>query len=779
VQNSYDIITLTDEHDNISYQSPSAYRIMGYSSAGLPKKQPVRKVHVEDIPKVQLAMAAILAQPGVPVTVEYRMQRADGSWACLESVGTNWLADPNIRAIVANTRDMSDRKQAEDALRQSEERLRQIFINSPIGIALATPDGKLFQINPAFCQMLGYSESELTALTFEEITHPQDLAKELPDVERLLHGEIADYQMEKRYIKKDGSLVWGQLSVGVVHDHEGNICGLGMIEDITERKRSDEKLRESEANLAEAQRIAHVGSWAFDVATQKITWSVEAFRIFGFNPDQPEPTYLELLGYSHPDDKSSWDAKIRQAINQGIPYESDHRIVRPDASVRHVHGIGQAIFNENGQVIRLVGTVQDITERKQVEEALRQARDELELRVQERTAELTRINASLQVEISDRKQAEVALRESQHFIQQIADTTPNLIYIYDLSRDCNVYANRQLEKFFGRTQPHIQARGSQFLSELLHPDDFQYVAQLQERFVTAKEGEVLENEFRLKNANGEWRWFHNWEVVFTRNSEGLPEQILGTAVDITELKQAEDIRLALQKEKELSHLQRRFFSMVSHEFRTPISTILISAQCLETSYDRWSKQKIIKNLHRIQGGARHTIQLLEDILTINRAETGKLDFHPKRLDLDQFCRNLVEETQLIDRNEHPILWVSQGQGQEADMDGKLLRSIFNNLLSNAIKYSPKGSKIYFSLVCQQGEAIFKICDQGIGIPPEDLPHLFEPFHRGKNVGNIPGTGLGITVVKKCLDLQGGKISLDSEVGIGTTVTVTIPQGNTN
>jgi PAS domain S-box-containing protein len=416
----------------------------------------------------------------------------------------------------------------------------------------------------------------------------------------------------------------------------------------------------------------------------------------------------------------------------------------------------------------------ELTERKQAEAALSKARDELEIRVSERTAELTRINASLEAEISDRQLAEEALRESKRLIQQIADTAPTLLYIYDLSQDCNVYANRQIEEFFGCTQPEIQARGSEFFAEVLHPEDVQHLIELRERFSAAKDGEVIEKEFRMKNARGEWCWFRVCEVIFTRTADGLPEQILGTAIDITDQKQAEEICCALETEKELRKLQLRFFSMASHEFRTPLSTILASAHLLESCAHKWPEEKRLRNLRRIQAAGKNMTQLLNDILTINRAETGKLECHPQPIDLEKFCRHLVEEMQINADSKHKITFLSQGQCRKASVDEKLLRSILTNLLSNASKYSPQGGEVHLALTCEQNEVTFQIQDQGIGIPPEDLPHLFEPFHRGKNVEHIAGTGLGITVVKKCLDLQGGKISLNSQVGVGTTVTVTIP-----
>lgn len=270
-------------------------------------------------------------------------------------------------------------------------------------------------------------------------------------------------------------------------------------------------------------------------------------------------------------------------------------------------------------------------------------------------------------------------------------------------------------------------------------------------------------------------------VAVVRNQEGKPVALGWLLRDITELKRMQATLLnlhgserILEKEKELSQLQSRFFSMASHEFRTPLSTILISAQLLQHSNNECSKEKRIRNVQRIEAAAKHMIHLLNDILTINRAETGKLEFNATLLDLEKFCRNLVEEKKLSAGNQYTIIFGSQGLYKNVYMDEKLLRSILLNLLSNAIKYSHVGGIVHFTLVGEQGEVIFRIRDEGIGIPPEDQQHLFEPFYRGKNVGTIAGTGLGLTVVKKCVDLHGGRITVASEVEVGTMCTVTLP-----
>ncbi len=268
---------------------------------------------------------------------------------------------------------------------------------------------------------------------------------------------------------------------------------------------------------------------------------------------------------------------------------------------------------------------------------------------------------------------------------------------------------------------------------------------------------------------------------------------------IVERKRAEaEVRKALEKEKELSELKSRFVCMTSHEFRTPISTILASAQLLEIFSHKLSDSKKIGHLHRIQAAVRRMTELLNDVLIMGKAEAGKLQLKPTPLDLAEFCQNLVEEVQIIDHHQHRITFVAQGscsiagarenfalQSREFEpnncqsaalpcFDEKLLRQIVSNLLSNAIKYSPAHSQLDFVLNCHNGEVIFQIKDQGIGIPPADQLHLFESFHRASNVGNISGTGLGLAIVKKCVDLHRGKIVVNSEVGVGTKFTVTLP-----
>lgn len=234
------------------------------------------------------------------------------------------------------------------------------------------------------------------------------------------------------------------------------------------------------------------------------------------------------------------------------------------------------------------------------------------------------------------------------------------------------------------------------------------------------------------------------------------------------------IQQDLRQKQELLKLKNELFSMISHEFRTPLSVILSSSQLLENNLDLTLNQAQLKNIYRIQASVRLMNQFLTDLLTLARAESGNLDFNLELLDIETFCLNLVEELQFLASKKHLINLSSQGICKRVYFDEKLLYSILSNVLLNAIKYSPDGGKIDFILRCEAQQTIFVIKDQGIGIPFEDQAKIYQPFYRGQNVAQVVGTGLGLAVVQKCLELYHGTIEVESQVAIGTQFTITIP-----
>ncbi|PHM07608.1 PAS domain-containing sensor histidine kinase [Nostoc sp. 'Peltigera malacea cyanobiont' DB3992] len=236
----------------------------------------------------------------------------------------------------------------------------------------------------------------------------------------------------------------------------------------------------------------------------------------------------------------------------------------------------------------------------------------------------------------------------------------------------------------------------------------------------------------------------------------------------------EAMRQALAKEREFSELKSRLLTITSHEFRTPLATIHSSAELLEHYRHLWSEERQQTHLRRIQASVMHITQLLNDVLVLSQDETGKLEFNPTPINLVEFCRDLLEELQQSDRSQHAIVFNSECQCTPANLDAKLLRQILSNLFSNCLKYSPIGSTVRFSVTTANEQAIFQTQDSGIGIPAADIEHIFEPFHRASNTANIPGMGLGMSIVKQAVDLHGGEITVESAIGTGTTFTVILP-----
>ena len=365
------------------------------------------------------------------------------------------------------------------------------------------------------------------------------------------------------------------------------------------------------------------------------------------------------------------------------------------------------------------------------------------------------------IDVTERKRTEAALRESEAKNRALLNAIPDLML--RISKD-------------GTYLDYMPAKDSDTLAtgnNLLGKNEYEVlplaVAQQRmyyvERALATGKIQIFEYQLPINDS------IRQEEARIVVSGE---DEVLAIVRDITERKQVEaDIRNALEKEKQLNELKSRFVTMISHEFRTPLTTILSSAELLENYSPKWTEEKKLQHFQRIQIAVKHMTQLLNDVLLIGKAEVGKLECNPVKLDVAQFCRDLVDEM-LLGVTSHTVIFQHQGNCINAYLDEKLLRHILSNLISNAIKYSPVGGTIHFKLVCEQGEAIFDVQDQGIGIPRADQAQLFNSFHRGSNVGTIPGTGLGLSIVKKAVELHRGKITVESEVGVGTKFVVSLP-----
>jgi PAS domain S-box-containing protein len=362
-----------------------------------------------------------------------------------------------------------------------------------------------------------------------------------------------------------------------------------------------------------------------------------------------------------------------------------------------------------------------------------------------------------------------ALTHSKNYIDKIISSMADALLVTTASGDIKT-ANRAAQTLFGYNidelvgQPITKIiKNQDFLNNLSHLSPDSSTFQDIELNCLTKQGETVAVAFSCS-------------ALITDLEGSLNFVYVGRDLTQRKLLEAEMLQ-ALEREKELTELKSRFISMTSHEFRVPLTAVYSSTELLEQYSSNWAEEKKLKHFNRIKDSVNRMTTLLDDVLIVNKAESGKLEFNPQPLNLNQLCRDLVEDIELGIGKQHKIRFVDPGRVSKACMDEKLLRHILTNLLTNAVKYSPLGSTVQFNCHCRKQEVLFEIKDQGIGIPPEDQKRLFESFHRAKNVGNIQGTGLGLSIVKKSVDLHGGKLAVHSEVGVGTTFKVTLPLGD--
>lgn len=372
---------------------------------------------------------------------------------------------------------------------------------------------------------------------------------------------------------------------------------------------------------------------------------------------------------------------------------------------------------------------------------------------------------SFLTDISARKAAERALREQRDFLQLVIDTIPDFIAVKDQSGRFQL-ANRRIAEIYGTTPTALIG----MLEADIHSDQKEvarFQAQDQQALSSGHPLFIPEDDF---GGN-----YYQINVIPLKNQAEQFDRLLVVGSDITERKRAEEVlHLALKKEKELGELKSRFVSMASHEFRTPLTSIMVLTETLSNYRHKLTDEQIAQRLIKIQEQIGHLKTIMDDVLELARIQARRMEFNPTPVELGELCSSVVEEFLGQPTAAQRLHYHYDKAIPPINLDKRLMRQIISNLLSNALKYSAVEKPVDLHLAYTGAAVVLQVCDKGIGIPADDLKHLFQPFHRATNVGTISGTGLGLSITKESVELHGGSITVESQLGVGTTFTVTLP-----
>lgn len=734
------------------------------------------------------------------------------------------------------------------ALEAAKEEVESILNHSSDAILLVQPDLQIIQRNAVFDRLFPTYVAGTLGPSLLAFVHPADQGTVQAGLALVLR-EGGSHSVEIRACDGNERCFDAELSISLL-DGRGFVCTL---RDIMERKAREQQL----LYYASIQASVNEAVIAIDLEYRIQSWNKAAETIFGWRAAEViGQTTLSILHTRYPDGESI-ETRRQTLFEQGY-WQGEVIQHHKDGTPRTIAASITLLRDAQGVPFGMVAISRDITAQKQLASAL---------------------------------------QESRYFIQQIVDTAPSIIQLYDVRANRHTFINRNITNLLGYSVEEFST-GQRLLSEVMHPDDrLRYVAH-RKQVLAGNDGQVFTNESRLRHKNGTWRWFLIQTTIFQRTADGVPSQILGVATEITAGKEAVeslrqhrdmlqqiidlmpalilvqdragyfqlvnqrtaqvygttaahmvgktdgdlnpnpatvaffhqkdqeifttgqplfvpeqtilntyyqlakiplkneegeidrllvvavDISLhkqaattlaqALQTEQELNQHKSAFITTTSHEFRTPLAAILSLTETLLAYRHRLPDEQITQRLEKIKGQVAHLKTLLTDVLELEQIRTKALSFTPVALDLNALCAELLTDFQQVFAVTQQLVYQTDRSLPLVTLDNRLLRHIVTNLLSNAVKYSPPASTITVSVQHTGAMLRLQVHDDGIGIPAADLKQLFQPFYRASNVSTIAGTGLGLTIVKEAVALHGGTITVESELGVGTTFTVQLP-----
>lgn len=662
-------------------------------------------------------------------------RRKDGSLYWVETSIVPFLDNTGQPYQYVSIRtDITRIKEAELRLRLLERAVEAS--TSSISMADAgQPDLPLIYINPAFERITGYRRDEVIGRNCRFLQGEDAGQANLDEIRRALRAGRAGEALVYNY-RKDGTPFWNDLRIAPVHDEQGRLTHfIGISDDVTKRREAEDALLQSKERLRRSQLYANIGTWDWNIQTGELIWSERIPGLFGYPEDKLEATYEHFLESVYPDDRQKVIEAVNNCVEHGFEYNIEHRCLWPDGTVRWLLERGDVVRAEDGTPLNMLGVVQDITNRKLAE-----------FRILEKQARLVIFN---------------------HIIENVADA----VITIDCAGNIGSF-NPAAEKLFGYIRSEVINRSVNLLMpEPYSSEHSQYLA----RYMSGQPAGIIGKQVELPGKHKDGSVFP-MELAITVMEIDETKHFAGILRDISERKQYEQQIIAAKDEAErANNAKSEFLSSMSHELRTPMNAILGFGQLLEI--DEGLNEEQADYVDEMIKAGRHLLELINEVLDLAKIESGNVNMSLESLS----CSELIEECLALLRPIAQGLGVTIKDAVVGDFviraDRTRLKQVLLNLISNAIKYNRPQGQVEVQASTQDGLVRLAVSDTGYGIPAERQRELFQPFSRlGAESTTIEGTGIGLTISLRLIEMMGGAIGMDSEEGRGSTFWVELPEG---
>lgn len=660
-----------------------------------------------------------------------KFQRRDGTDVdCLLTLSVQFGDDGSVVGYHGIIRDVTDQKRADEALRESEELFRKVFEQGPLGMAIVGLDYRCIAINDTFCKMVGYTEAEITKLTLAEITHPDDIEKDLENAQRLLKEEIPVFKVEKRYMKKDGGIVWVNFTDSVVHDDQGRpLYFLSMVEDITERKQTGAALRETEELFCHVFEQGLLGIAIIGLDYRGVAVNATLCEMVGYTED--ELTNLSFGDITHPDDIAA-DVEYLNKLSRGelSSYKREKRYIKKNGEILWVHLTVSVIRDDQGKAVYFLSVIEDITERKR---------------------------------------AEVSLRESEDRMSVIIDSSPVGIAIAQDGK--YVYVNPALIKMFGyENQEEIVGLD---VGTLVAPESREAIRQ---RVADRTAGKAIPPHFESvgMTKNGNFFEVEGWGTAIEYPGK---RSALAFIIDVSEARSLRAQLIQAQKMEAIGNLA----GGIAHDFNNLLTVILGYSELIISQKEEGDRD--YEDLTKVIHAAETAAEIVKQILAFSHrteSEPQPINLNEQVEQVRKMLSRLIPKTIEVQINlgpDLPVLYADPSQ----------MVQVLMNLAVNARDAMPQGGRLTIQtqttfldddycrshIEASQGpHAVLVVTDTGIGIDKALMDRIFEPFFTTKKPGE--GTGLGLAMVYGIVKGHGGHITCYSEPGTGTTFKIYLP-----